>query len=257
MKTTAFRAAVLSILPAVAVAAGDAPLSIRSGPARTSLVELFTSEGCSSCPPAERRLAALKDEPGLWRDFVPVAWHVDYWDGLGWPDRFASADNTRRQEEYAAAWHSQNIYTPALVVDGAERRGGWVPPGTGAPGRPEAGVLEVKSSGTNRFAVSYLTTPAGGGHPELSATVAWLGIDRVSDVKRGENAGKILRHGFVVLRSATVPLRASGDGLSAAVSLAIPADEPGGRLALASWVSGKGSPAPFQAAGGWWPPPAR
>lgn len=257
MKTTAFRAAVLSILPAVAVAAGDAPLSIRSGPARTSLVELFTSEGCSSCPPAERRLAALRDEPGLWRDFVPVAWHVDYWDGLGWPDRFASAGNTRRQEEYAAAWHARNIYTPAMVVDGGERRGGWAPPGAGVPGRPEAGVLEVRGSGTNRFAVSYLAAPAGGGRPELSATVAWLGIDRVSDVKRGENAGRVLRHSFVVLRSATVPLRGTGDTLSATVSLAIPADEPGGRLALSAWVSAKGSPAPLQAAGGWWPATAR
>ncbi|HTX64703.1 MAG TPA: DUF1223 domain-containing protein, partial [Opitutaceae bacterium] len=74
------------LAPSVAAAADTI---LQSGPARVVLVELFTSEGCSSCPPAERWLAARRGDRGLWRDFVPVAWHVTYWDNLGWPDRLA------------------------------------------------------------------------------------------------------------------------------------------------------------------------
>jgi len=61
---------------------------------QVNLVELFTSEGCSSCPPAEGWFSKLKQEPGLWTDFVPVAFHVDYWDTIGWTDRFASPTNS-------------------------------------------------------------------------------------------------------------------------------------------------------------------
>ncbi|MDQ3115241.1 MAG: DUF1223 domain-containing protein [Verrucomicrobiota bacterium] len=76
---------------------------------RTHLLELFTSEGCSSCPPAEAWLSKLKDDPGLWRDFVPLAFHVDYWDRLGWRDPFASKVWTSRQYEYSARWKSSNV----------------------------------------------------------------------------------------------------------------------------------------------------
>ena len=64
--------------------------SFRSGPQPVWLLELFTSEGCSSCPPAEKWLGALREDPRLWHEFVPVAWHVDYWDRLGWRDRFSA-----------------------------------------------------------------------------------------------------------------------------------------------------------------------
>src|SRR5271155_1572909 len=85
---------------------------------RVSLLELYTSEGCSSCPPAEEWLSKLKENPRLWKDYVPVAFHVDYWDGLGWPDRFASPAYTQRQRSYAQVWGGDTVYTPELVVDG-------------------------------------------------------------------------------------------------------------------------------------------
>src|SRR6476646_4780454 len=68
-----------------------------SGPQRIHLIELFTSQGCSSCPPAEAWLSKLKSEPRLWKDFVPIAFHVDYWDRLGWRDPFATKEWTARQ----------------------------------------------------------------------------------------------------------------------------------------------------------------
>src|SRR5262249_21741196 len=73
------------------------PQRFESGPTRVALIELYTSEGCSSCPPAEKWLGTLRDDNGLWKTFVPVAWHVNYWDKLGWPDRFASREGTQRE----------------------------------------------------------------------------------------------------------------------------------------------------------------
>ena len=88
---------------------------------QASLIELYTSEGCSSCPPAEARLTKLRDNPGLWSQFVPVAFHVDYWDKLGWPDRFASGVFTRRQYQYAARWGGSSVYTPEFVLQRPRR----------------------------------------------------------------------------------------------------------------------------------------
>ena len=93
-----------------------------SGPAQVPLVELYTSEGCSSCPPAEAWLNRLQSEPGLWRDFVPVSFHVNYWDRLGWPDRFASRAFTERQYAYAEAWGVRTVYTPGFVLNGRDWR---------------------------------------------------------------------------------------------------------------------------------------
>ena len=105
-----------------AVAAHAAPLEFQSREQQTSLLELYTSEGCSSCPPAESWLSQLKAKTGLWSDFVPVAFHVDYWDSLGWRDKWASPQFTERQRAYAAASASANVYTPEFVLNGAEWR---------------------------------------------------------------------------------------------------------------------------------------
>src|SRR6516164_9572668 len=89
-----------------------------SGPAQVSLLELYTSEGCSSCPPAEAWLGELSRNPNLWRAVVPVSFHVDYWDNLGWKDGFSSREFTLRQRFYAASWGSESVYTPGFVLNG-------------------------------------------------------------------------------------------------------------------------------------------
>lgn len=99
------------------IAAGD--LIIKSGPQRVSLIELYISEGCSSCPPVEKWLSGLWNDPHLWRSVVPVAFHVDYWDRLGWKDRFAQPSFTAQQYGRATAG---TVHTPAFVVDGREWR---------------------------------------------------------------------------------------------------------------------------------------
>ena len=249
MYTTTASLLMLSSLALPLSALGDAAFSLRSGPHPTSLIELFTSEGCSSCPPAEKWLGTFVDKPELWRDFVPVVWHVDYWDGLGWPDRFASKANTERQESYSAAWHSPSIYTPGFVLNGAEWRG-WNR-GRDLPkvAKPDVGVLEMKSSGTNQFQVTF--TPPTTGAGRFETTVAWLGCNLVNDIRRGENAGRKLQHDFVVLRSANAPLKADAGSFTALVALPKPAIHESERLALAVWVSPADELTPIQAAGGW------
>ena len=184
--------------------------SFRSGPQPVWLLELFTSEGCSSCPPAEKWLGALREDPRLWHEFVPVAWHVDYWDRLGWRDRLASKTSTARQYSYAETWSAGSVYTPCFVRGGAE----WHPgdPAEAGAKREAAGVLTLTWRGgpEGRCEVSF--APAASLRARAwDVNVALLGGGIVSDVRAGENRGRELRHEFVALRLATVRLeRAAG-----------------------------------------------
>src|SRR5258707_11357310 len=104
MQRSTFFVVTMSISFAAAALGGNT--TFESGRTKTHLIELFTSEGCSSCPPAEAWVSKLKDEPRLWRDFVPLAFHVDYWDRLGWRDPFAAKQWTARQYDYSSRWKS-------------------------------------------------------------------------------------------------------------------------------------------------------
>jgi len=216
-------------------------VELQSGPARVALIELYSSEGCSSCPPAERWLGQLRDAPGLWRDFVPVALHVDYWNRLGWPDRFSSRANTQREYAYAAAWHSASVYTPCFVRNGAEWRAeGGALRGDGNP----AGLLTVRYDG--RTVQATYRPVAGTAETVYEIHAALLGSGIVSPVTAGENRGETLRHEFVAL--------ALADG-AAGTALALPRRDVAGvsRYALAVWVTRPGELEPLQAAGGWLP----
>src|SRR5215217_7350069 len=127
MKTTAVLAALAFCITFTHVLAQQSASTLEattfeSGETQNILIELFTSEGCSSCPPAETWLSALKSNQDLWKKIVPVAFHVDYWDRLGWRDRFAKPEFTARQRRYAAAWGGDSVYTPDFVVNAKEWR---------------------------------------------------------------------------------------------------------------------------------------
>jgi hypothetical protein len=212
-----------------------------SGPARTTVVELFTSEGCSSCPPADRWLSGLKDDPGLWSKLVPMAFHVDYWDYIGWQDRFASAEFSARQRAHQRSGNLRTVYTPGFVVNGKEWRGwfrGRKMPVSGS----QAGVLKFVLDGA-RVTAEFDRSVAG----EHELWVALLGFDLGNDVKSGENAGKRLEHDFVVLATHRVT---SKDGRWRFDFPALQRER-SGRLAISAWVSRKGDPTPIQATGGW------
>lgn len=99
--------------------ARSAPQHRHTGRPRTIVLELFTSQGCSSCPPADRLLSRLRREPFEGATIIPLAYHVDYWDHLGWSDPFSSPRWSQRQRAYAAALREKQVYTPQLIVNGA------------------------------------------------------------------------------------------------------------------------------------------
>lgn len=240
--TRRLTALLLLLAPAAAVAAETV---LQSGPARIALVELFTSEGCSSCPPAERWLADRRTDPGLWRDFVPVAWHVTYWDKLGWPDRLAQRAFTDRQYAYAAAWHRDSVYTPCLVRDGREWQPGHAT-GADAP----AGLLRVRYE-PHAGAVEVEFKPAAPASAGFEVHAAILGGGLRTSVRAGENSGRTLEHEFTVLAVTQVPLAGAETPLHGHLTLSVPSDPPAPRHALAVWVTRPGELMPLQAAGGW------
>src|SRR5437667_4818396 len=231
----------------------DQPLVFESGEARTMLVELFTSEGCSSCPPAEKWISQLKESPDLWTKIVPVVFHVDYWDNLGWRDRVAKPEFTARQRRYVAAWRGDSVYTPGFVVNGREWRD-WFGNRALWRERPaKAGNLRVTLS--DETDVTAVFTPEDSRTSPLQLYVALLGGNLESDVKRGENSGRKLRHDFVVLQLAKTDLIASGDRWIGSIS--IPKQNAERPCAFAAWVSEEDVDSPIQATGGWLNSPAR
>ena len=240
--TCRLTALLLLLVPAAAVAAETV---LQSGPTHVALVELFTSEGCSSCPPAERWLAERRADPGLWRDFVPVAWHVTYWDQLGWPDRLARRAFTDRQYAYAAAWRKDSVYTPCFVRDGREWQAGPMAAAHGTAGvlraryDPPSGALEVEFE------------PAAPAGAELEAHAAILGGGLRTSVRAGENSGHTLEHEFTVLVAAQFPLAGAAAAFRGALTLPVPGTPSAPRRALAVWVTRRGELVPLQAAGGW------
>lgn len=179
----------LAVLPA-ARASGIA-CSAQSGERLTPVIELYTSEGCSSCPPADRWLSTLKGQP-----VVAQAFHVGYWDYIGWVDRFATPAHTSRQREVAARNGLSNIYTPQVVRNGKDWRD-W---------RTRITVFEPAGA-----RISLKRVPAASGPEGFEARVEpvdpgsnwsayWTVTEHghVSRVQAGENAGETLKHDFVV-----------------------------------------------------------
>lgn len=240
MQRTIFLA-LSSLAIATSAIAGD--VVFESGRNRAHLLELFTSEGCSSCPPAEAWLSKLKDEPRLWRDLVPIAFHVDYWDRLGWRDPFAAKTWTARQYEYSARWKNGSVYTPGFVLDGREWRNSGLP----AAANEAAGVLKltVRDNAT----VSANFAPDTTDSRKYDLHVARLGFDLKINVKAGENSGRKLLHDFVVLGLTKAALT-SGEA-----ELRLPAasqnEATGSRGAIAAWITEAGQIEPLQATGGW------
>jgi hypothetical protein len=214
-------------------------ISFESKPVRTHLIELFTSEGCSSCPPAETWLGKLQSDPRLWVEFVPIAFHVTYWDNTAWRDPFASKEWTSRQYAYSAFWKTSSVYTPAFVLDGHEWLNREIPTVTGEP----AGVLKVAVTNGEKAVVTFSPTAKDARQYEAHVTQLRFGLQ--SNVRGGENGGRKLVHDFVVLSLATVPL----SGPQVTIQLAKP--DAGSRRGLAAWVTEVGGVEPIQATGGW------
>ena len=195
-----------------AVAAGVAR-SVRAATPPTVL-ELFTSEGCSSCPPADALLGRLARQPGI----IALAWHVDYWNGLGWHDPYSSALATQRQRSYARQL-GDVVYTPALVVNGARMMVGSDDPTIRAAIGASPGAAVPVSLRRTEDGVVAETGAAG---RSVSALLVAYDPRQATPVGAGENSGRRLEE-YRIVREAT-PL-GTWDGT--ARRLALPAVAPG------------------------------
>jgi hypothetical protein len=219
-----------------------------------AVVELFTSEGCSSCPAADDVLADLSRSPrspaagGL---VFTLAFHVDYWDDLGWPDRFASPELTARQRGYARAFGLRGMYTPQMVVGGTEQFTGSDRDSADAAiaralahPAPVHLTLRAKKIVPGSFAVDWTATgvPAG---EQLS--LALVETATSTAVRAGENAGRTLHHANVVRALVSLPL----SGPSGTATLALPAGKtmgPGAVVAFAQHPASAGGGMPVDGA---------
>lgn len=217
------------------------PLRFASQPHQASVLELYTSQGCSSCPPADAWLSQLVDHPALWESLFSMAFHVDYWDRLGWRDPFADARHSKRQYDYQRSGATRVVYTPGFFLNGREWRGNsedaWLPD-RGLPGAKLSVLVEQGSA-----SVSYAGT-------DVVVHLALLGFGHTMEVGAGENRSRTLRQDFVVL---DWQRHQAPEGLWRGE---LPRPSPslssrGTRQALMVWISEPGGPQPLQAAGGW------
>jgi hypothetical protein len=231
------RAMVFLALLGFSLIVHGADYTFESGPQKAHLLELFTSEGCSSCPPAESWFSKLKTEPRLWKEFVPLAFHVDYWNHLGWRDPFAAKEWTARQYQYAARWEIDSVYTPGFVVDGREWRDRCLP--QAAASKPGSLRLSIAN---RRCWRNFL--PLKAMSEMLIFTLPCLALDLTTKITAGENNGRNLRQDFVVLSLVNEKM---SDGK---------ADMPfaGGDTkagAIAGWITAPDQIESIQAIGGW------
>jgi hypothetical protein len=201
----------LALLIAAVLAAAD-PIPREAAPARTTvLVELFTSEGCSSCPPADAVLKKLLLEQLVdGAEIVPLSLHVDYWNRLGWKDPFSAKAYSDRQQKYAKVFGEEKLYTPQIVVDGRDEINGADEAGVrrligAAMARPHLPIKVTARPAERAVTVSIdlPAAPAGTSEP-IDVLVALTEDDLQSAVRRGENSGRTLAHVAVVRKLQTL-----------------------------------------------------
>jgi hypothetical protein len=255
---------------AVAVACGGSASTAEAEPRNPStaadgdadapvVVELFTSQGCSSCPPADRLLTELTNEPEFSGRVLPLAFHVDYWNYIGWKDPFSSSRWSQRQRRYGRYLGHGRAYTPQLVIAGREdvvgSRGGQIREmlrealKRPAPATVSLDLGEVSGGELPVHAEARLTGGAADGKLELLVALWQDGL--VTEVGRGENGGRTLANDRVVRQLASVtelPGKAGAEG-GGEVSLEVESGWPRKDLGVVAFLQDTGSGAILGAAG--------
>jgi len=167
-------------------------LEFASNSNKSNVIELYTSEGCSSCPPADKWLSHWANNPRLFKDIIPMAFHVDYWDDLGWKDPWASPAFSYRQRQLEKQGLLSQVYTPAILLTSQEWRT-WRKHKQLPNIKPvKAGLLSAKIN-DSELVVMYSV------EGEYELNIAYLGMGLVSNIMAGENRSRELHHDFVVL----------------------------------------------------------
>lgn len=201
------------------------PSNAESSDSGFAVVELFTSQGCSSCPPADRVLSKLAKSIGDDQSVFLLSFHVDYWNRLGWDDPYSLAQSTSRQREYAHAWSSRRVYTPQMVVNGTWEFNG---------GSEQKARLAIKEGLAGKAAARIRLRPqvdANGAATKIGfqidgavedhrLNVALVSPEAGNEVPRGENRGRTLQHVNVVRSFESQRLNQN----SGQIELSIPTD---------------------------------
>ena len=231
------------LISAHAIAGG--PCSAKSGNETAAVLELYTSEGCNSCPPADKWVSSLAPGGFKANQIVPLAFHVDYWDYIGWADRFADKEFSARHRVLARANGSSTVYTPQIFVSGKDIRlafsnvklNGTLKDINTTKPRADIG-LELDASKPNTLNLSgsaNLSTPS----EDANAYVAIYENKLISNVKAGENRGVKLEHDYVV-RELIGPLKFDRQGkLEIKQSVTIPSDWKTKDLGVAAFVQNR------------------
>jgi len=193
------------ILLVIAAVAGVAALTLMNGaPPKLGsspvVVELFTSQGCSSCPPADALIHEIANDPTLRGRVIPLAFHVDYWDSLGWRDPFSSAEWTQRQARYARTMHLSSAYTPQAVVNGTREfvgsnRAALSAALEGASAEKARGeiTLTARREGNSLIATIHANVRA---NDDLMLAIVEDGV--ITKIEHGENAGRTITNDAIV-----------------------------------------------------------
>lgn len=199
---------VTAVLIAPSLWAGTITCSTQSPEHRVAVLELYTSEGCSSCPPADRFLSTLSDKGFTEDHVVPLAFHVDYWDYIGWKDRFAQRNFTQRQKRLAKINGLSTIYTPQYIVNGKDVQG-WL------SGNKVKKAIETINQSKPLASLHLKVLQSSQEHVEVKANAIIADLSKregiqsylaiyenglSTQVKRGENRGEHLLHDYVVRR---------------------------------------------------------
>jgi hypothetical protein len=205
-----------------------------TGQYTTALVELYTSEGCDSCPPADKVISQLKATGNA----IPMAWHVDYWDRLGWKDRFGRADAAVRQRALVAVQGERTVYTPQWIANGKTIR----PGGSAASVLQAVAPLQQQPPGARlrlshgTFAHGTLAVElAGDAPPGAQVFIALLEDGLSSQVSAGENKGVLLKHDHVV-REVAGPLALRAQFTAQTHPVNVPQDAQLSKLRVVAWV---------------------
>lgn len=253
-----------SLLLAIALSASailPAQAETTPSPARTPvLVELFTSEGCSSCPPADTLLAhLLKDQPVAGADIIVLEEHVDSWESLGWHDRFSSHQFTDRQSQYVDRLRLESGYTPQMVVDGTAQfvgndsaRALRAIAEAARTAKPSLTISRLNVDGS-RISTSVANASAST-LPKAELYAALIESTASTSVLRGENGGRTLHHVSVVRAMQKI---GAADSLTAPLffSFAVPKDAPPWNLRVIVFAQRSGQGMVVAAASSTPPPP--
>jgi hypothetical protein len=205
-----------------------------------AVIELFTSQGCSSCPPADALFAELAGRD----DIVALAYHVDYWDYIGWPDTFGAKENSDLQRAYAESWGSSRIFTPQLIVNGAESVvGSRRSEVTGALDTATLAVpVKLGTTGDDMLEIEIV------GQPGAPDGMVWLVtfLDRSHvRIERGENEGETIAYTQIVTGRHLLGMWEAASGTHLKLPLAEVLDGPANGLAVLVQEDRNGLPGPI------------